>query len=365
MKKILFYIYSLNKGGAERVLLTLAEKINNDENYEVVILTDAVAPNEFDLPEKVRRIHLSEFMGNKLSFGVSGIDRLIAIRKCVKNENPYKFIAFMIPSAVRAITATMFSRYKVIAAVRSNPFDSHGDRKVRNKLVNTFKKAEKVICQTEFQKEYFTKNQDISIPDENCRVIFNPIFDGFCEEPYSGEREKTIVATGRLEEFKNHKMLMRAFSKVSPDFPDVKLVIYGEGPFRSETEAARAKLPAEVQDRILLPGDSKNVKEDIKKSMIYVLSSDTEGMPNALLEALALGLPCISTDCPCGGPASLIEDGVNGLLVPIENEDTMAAAMKRLIMDSELRENLSKEAIKIREVCDANVIANKWKELLV
>jgi len=122
-----------------------------------------------------------------------------------------------------------------------------------------------------------------------------------------------------------------------------------------------AKLP---EGAVLLPGASKTLLPEIRTAGMFVLSSDFEGMPNALIEAMATGLPCISTDCPAGGPASLVQDEVNGLLVPVGDVRAMAKAMCRIADNEDFARLLGENAAKIRDRLDANTVASKWREYL-
>ena len=115
---------------------------------------------------------------------------------------------------------------------------------------------------------------------------------------------------------------------------------------------------------ILLMGGITNLEEELPKASIYAYSSDFEGMPNSLLEAMALGLPCISTDCPCGGPAMLIKHEENGLLIPVGDENAMVESINRLIEDRDFAEQLGKEARKVSEVAGIDGIYKQWKEYL-
>ena len=148
MKKILFYINSLNKGGAERVLVTLCKQLK--ENFEVVILTDCVEKKEYALPDGIKRIVISQECGTG-----NAIWRLRKIRYFCHMENPDIIIAFMVSSAIRAILANVCSRRKVIAAVRSNPYDEYGCVKKKIFLNFIFSLSNGIICQTQYQKEYF------------------------------------------------------------------------------------------------------------------------------------------------------------------------------------------------------------------
>ena len=355
MKKILFYIHSLNKGGAERVLLTLAKKLS--KTYEVAILTDVYDEREYPLPDGIRRIDLQTYM-NKVSWiRVGALKRLVAIRLCCKKEAPDKMIAFMISNAIRAVLANLLSGNKVITAVRSNPYDDYGSGKKRLFLQTVFFFADRIVCQTSYQKEYFNKYLQ-----KKCAVIANPLFSEFCMEPYDGEKDKQIVSAGRLFDYKNHKLLIQAFAKVAEDFPEYQVTILGEGPYRAELEKEIAKL--HMESRIFLPGDSDHVAEDIYKASVFALPSDTEGMPNALMEAMALGLAVVSTDCPCGGPKSLIRHGENGLLCRVGDVEDMAAQLRIVLADDALRVKLGKNAFSIREDCHIDRISAKWSQLI-
>ena len=358
-KKILFYIHSLNKGGAERVLLTLAEKLNTDSNIKVVVMTDTVDDLEYELPDGIKRINLKDRMKKN-----NALSRISAIRACVKEEKPDRFVAFMLSSAIRAVIVTLLSGYKVIAAVRSNPYDDYSSGINRVILLFTMTFAERIVCQTEYQVKFFPEKMQ-----KKCVVISNPIFKEFVlkAQELSGTREentgkKRIVATGRLYDYKNHKLLIEAFSDIAEEYQDIDVVIYGEGPYRKELEDTISEL--KLSDRVFLPGDSEHVAEDIADAFIYVLPSDTEGLPNALMEAMALGLPVISTDCPCGGPKSLIKDGENGLLTPVGDVSAMRESLKRLITDDVLRKSISEKAKDILISNDADHITDQWKKTL-
>jgi len=355
MRKVLFYIYSLNKGGAERVLLTLAEKLT--EKYEVVILTDVYDDKEYDLPKGIRRIDLNAYLESKKWIRIGILKRILAIRECCQLEKPDKIIAFMVNNSIRAVLANLFSKRKVIVTVRSNPYDDYGKMIKRIWLQVMFSFSEKVVCQTEYQKEFFGKRVQ-----EKCEVISNPLFSDFLLPIYDGERDKEIVTAGRLFDYKNHKLLIRAFAQLADKFPDYKVKILGEGPYRFELETEIKNL--NLNERVLLPGDSLNVAKDIYKATLFVLPSDTEGMPNALMEAMALGLPVIATDCPCGGPRSLIQHGKNGMLCEVGNVVELSDLMEKILMNPMLQKELGENAYTIREKCNVNKISEMWSRLI-
>lgn len=358
--KILFYIYSLNKGGAERVLLTLAEKFASCDN-EVVVLTDTCDKREYTLPSSLQRYSVSDFWGKGLVSKIPRINRINALRRGIRELAPDRIVAFMLPGAVRAVKAAKKLGIPVISCVRYDPHSTYKGWK-KWKLLYDIKNSYKIVCQNDYQKSFFKgKLQD------KCEVIFNPISDSFMIEPYVGERRKVIVSTGRLVDFKRFDILMSAFMKIADKYPEYSLIIYGEGPYRDILERHIDFLADEFNDakaRISLPGDRSDVAEAIKDAPLYVLSSEGEGMPNSLMEAMALGLPVVATDCAGGGPASLIKDGVNGYLVPINDVDRMAEAIEKMLSDDGMRLKMGQEALNIRKKCNIDSIFEQWKQVI-
>ena len=171
-----------------------------------------------------------------------------------------------------------------------------------------------------------------------------------------------IVAAGRLDENKNHAMLIHAFSRIAGEYPNMQLVIYGEGELREQlTKLIKEK---ELEERISLPGSIDNVADEIGRAKIFALTSNTEGMPNTVIEAMVLGTPVISTDCPCGGPAMLINDGENGLLVPVGDAYALADAMRKLLADEGLAQKISENALKLADELDPEKVDREWMEYL-
>ncbi len=365
MKKILFYIHSLNKGGAERVLVTLCEELK--KTYEIVLLTDCYDKKEYPLPDGVRRIVLSddkeEETINRKKSG-SAFSRLLKIRKTCKKEKPNLIIAFMVSSAIRIILANLLSGRRTMVAVRSNPYDDYGSVKKKMILNYIFSFSKGIICQTEYQKEFFSKSLQ-----KKCYVIMNPLSSSFVttinkEKMDNSVRvhDNRIVTVGRLFDYKNHALLIRAFSKIKKEFPETTLTIYGDGPFRGETEKLIEQL--KVRESVFLPGDVDDVAEKIATAALFVLPSDTEGMPNALMEAMALRLPCIATDCPCGGPRTIIRDGENGFLCGVNQTEELINKMRLILGNEELSKQIGNNAGEIINQCSLKNISNKWRECI-
>jgi len=214
------------------------------------------------------------------------------------------------------------------------------------------------VFQTSDAKKYY------NIIDESKQIILkNPVSSEFDVEPFKGERKKVIVTAGRLSEQKNHELLIEAFSKVKDKFPEYKLVIYGDGPLKDKLQNKIEAVGGE--NNIILAGRVNQIIDKIHDASLFVLSSNFEGMPNALLEAMSLGLPCISTDCPVGGPREIIVNNENGVLVKLNNADDMANAIDKILSDREFAEKIGNNANKIYNQFSVENVCNKWEAFVI
>jgi glycosyltransferase involved in cell wall biosynthesis len=220
-----------------------------------------------------------------------------------------------------------------------------------------FRFADGVILQTEQSKKFFPR----SVRKKSV-IMSNPLNPEFLNRKYTGDREDVIVTVGRLDENKNQSMLIHAFSRIASEFPNMKLVIYGEGEYRTRLEELVCE--KNLTDRVSLPGNISDVPGHICNARIFALTSNTEGMPNTIMEAMALGLPVVSTDCPCGGPAELIDDGSNGLLVPVGDAYSLADAFRLILTDSAFEERLRENASKITSRLAPDKVNKEWRDYL-
>ena len=155
---------------------------------------------------------------------------------------------------------------------------------------------------------------------------------------------------------KNQKMMIRAFAKVLERYPDYQLVIYGEGPSREELENLVKELGIEAN--VSLPGNMTRLHEQMKDAAAFLLSSDYEGMPNALIEAMCMGLACISTKV--SGATDLIVDHENGILTEVDNEAEFERAIRELIENPQLTERFAKSSVELNEQLELSRIMNQW-----
>lgn len=349
MKRHIFFIGTLCNGGAERVVSILAGHMAK-QGMDVEILTyyDRPVSYELDSGVKLTAVETMTGSGNK-------IKNLLAIRKYFK-KHAKVVISFLAPFNIMAIAANFGSGVPIIVADRNDPTKVPSNtvlRKVRDIL---YRFATGVVVQTQKNKAYFSQ-----AVQKKSRVIYNPIdLKEYAGIALKTEKEKKIVTAGRLMPQKNQKMMIRAFADVYAKHPDYQLVIYGEGPSRQELETLIKELG--MEDGIMLPGNMSDIHEHLKSAEIFVLSSDYEGMPNALIEAMCLGLPCISTKV--SGATDLIKDHENGILTDLDSREQLKAAMLELTENKELAKKLAANASKLNEELEVSKIMQQWIQFI-
>ena len=360
MQKIAFHLNSLQQGGAERVVSNLANRFAK-EGYEVVIATEWYGTDEFALDQKVRRVHVGLTKEDENRSRISKMLRRIwYLRRFMKKEKPDVVVAFTRGVLYRALAAGIGTGIPVVISVRTDPVGHYDKKADKLRIPLLFPHAAGCVFQTEGAKAFFAPYLQ-----ENSRIILNPLNPKYVGVPEPAVRTKNVVQSGRLVDFKNQPMLIRAFLKVHEKHPDYTLKIYGPDSKDGTKEILESIIHENhAEDFVKLMGGSNTLEKDLADAALYAFSSDWEGLPNALMEAMALGLPVVSTDCPCGGPKTLIEDGVNGLLVPIMDEKAMTDGILRLIEDRELAEWLGREARKISERANEDAVFEQWQTYL-
>jgi len=350
--KIIFIVSAMNGGGAERVVATLANRYI-EYGDDVTILMTAGNASVYPLHQNVKVFSICQpSKGNPLI----RIKRLLVMRKFFREHIDSHLISFSTQTNLFSIIAAIGLHLNLIVSERNDP-NQYKHKNLRNYIYEWgVKENVRFVFQTEDARRCFSKRiQNKSI------VIINPLRRDL-PEIYEGIKEKKIAVVGRLEEQKNHKLLLEAYERFHRVFPEYELHIFGEGKLKAILKIRAENL--HIMDSVIFEGFCKHVLERIKKYTMFVLSSDYEGIPNSLMEAMAMGIPCISTDCPIGGSALCIDTGVNGLLVPVGNADELANAMKKIAENKDLAERLSKEAVKVRESFDEKRIAEKWRTFI-
>lgn len=361
--KIMFVIDTMTKGGAERVVANLTSYLA--KKYDITIITVYNTECAYELNENVKFYTLDESktdIYHKTKKNMIG--KAIKFIKRIKNLNQYKkewqpniIVSFLPLSNFITLFSNMFYKVKTIISVRNDPEREYNNKTYKFLMNWLYPKTDGIVFQTKEAKAYFKESIQ-----KKSEIIPNPIHEDFIGKFYTGKREKVIVSVGRLEEQKNHKILIEAFNNILNKHPEYKLIIYGDGKLKDDLTNFAAEL--NLQEKVLLPGSSKNIKEKIYNAEMFVLPSLYEGMPNALMEAMALGMPVISTDCPCGGPRYLIKNNVNGILVPVDNSREIEKAINKIIEDREFAKKIGENAHNICDTLAPSKINKKWENYI-
>lgn len=356
-KHIAFYIGSLHKGGAERVFVNLAEFFLK-EGYRVTMVTQYKYPDEeeYRLPERAGRV-LSDLTEDELSNSriANFFRRVKKLHRIWKREKPDLVLSCIGKNNFMTVVTTMLTGTKPVVSVVGEAKEEYPGRLMKGLANFLFPLAAGIILQTERSRYFF--NRKIQ---KRAVVLPNSLNPDFIRPRYEGEREKRILAVGRLDANKNHEMMLRAFAAVKDRYSEYTLTIYGEGELRKDLESLAEELG--ISDRVFLPGVIPDVAKQLEKASLFLLTSYSEGVSNALIEALATGLPVISTDVPSGGTVELMTDGVNGLIIPAGDVHRLETAMDRLLGDPAYAEKLGREAAGIQQRLAPERVNRLWKE---
>lgn len=365
--RITFVIASLEAGGAERVLVTMANYWAT-RGWCVAVLTLGPQSSDFyPLDPKVIRIGLDMLAHSRnLMSGIfNNLNRIVRLRAAISSTRPDLVISFVDKINVITLIATRGLGIPVIVSERVDPSRHHIGSGWSWMRRLAYRWAAAVVVQSERIRNELCRiiagapnieviPNAVTVPIEVSARQFKAI-----EDTRGG---KIVVGVGRLVKQKGFDLLLEAFGRIAWRHQAWRLMIVGTGPEASQLqqEVQRLGLEQTVQVVGLLP----NVTEVLCRSSLFVMSSRFEGFPNALLEAMACGLPVISFDCP-SGPAEIIRDGVDGILVPPEDVSALANAMDRLMRDETERVRLGAEA---RNVCirfALDEIMKRWTTLVI
>lgn len=321
MKKIMFYINAIHDGGAERVMVNLAEYFS-ENGYDTTLVTSFRDTWEYPLAATVRRLTLEE-VEIKQSRIKRNFSRIKKLRDLCKSEKPDILVSFMEEPNFRAILATRGLPVKTLVSVRNDPIKEYAGKLGWFVGEVLLPMADGCVFQTRDAQKWFPKRLQ-----KKSKIIYNAVKEDFYNvnrTPVRGE----IVTCGRLTEQKNHAMLISAFAEVVKQYPYATLKIYGEGTLREKLQNQIDSL--NLNEKVFLMGATNDVAKALQTADLFVLSSDYEGMPNALMEAMAAGVPCISTDCPCGGPRELFGEDRSNKLVQCRDVNQMEKAIRSVL----------------------------------
>lgn len=342
LMKIVFVLPNMCGGGTERVVSLLANEYVS-EGFEVGILLFAGNKVEYDLNDTVEVVSVGPPSGGKLSIRVK---RLKKMRQYFKNNKGCYIYSFSTIGTGNIVLTTIGLNRKMLVSERSDP--NAYDKKHYRNFFYSFAKI--VICQTQESINSFPK-----YIRKKAIVIPNPL-NPKIPSVYCQDRKKRIVTVGRLEEVKNQQMLIRAFIKIQESNQDYTLHIYGKGSLEKILKQLVQDLG--ISNYVFFHGFCDNILEEISDSSIFVLCSNYEGVSNSLIEAIALGIPVVATDCPIGGCREYVKNGVNGYLIPVGDIQALENSLLLLMNNEHLKNNMQEQAQLIREKSRVYKIAN-------
>lgn len=344
-------IYSLASGGAQRVLVLLAEGLSNRKHLVSVVTLHGSEEDFFALPQGVKRV----------AVGIRGffqtLTGMLKLRKAIACTAPDVVISFIDTTNIITLVATLGLKTPIIVSERTDPA-LHTIGSIGDKLRQwTYPFASRVVVQTSRAMQYF-------LPDFKSKllVIPNPVI-----VPYSDRHRPKplprpgLIAIGRFHYHKGFDLLLHAFALIKDRFPKWHLTILGEGELRNDLESLRNHLG--LGKRVSFPGRVKNPYVYLREADIFVLSSRLEGFPNALCEAMASGVAVIATDC--SGPSEIVREKIDGILVPREDVCALSKGMERLMSNENERDAYASKGVEILERFEFQKVIKMWETLCV
>ena len=347
--KIAFFIGHMGHGGAERVISLLANDYCRrgwDTNI-VMLLSNDLAQK---LEPGVKLVDMSQGGGSYLRRAPRWIKE---IRGYLKRERPDCVVSFIGRINALVLTSALGMKIPIVVSERNDPRHDGRGKGMLAYCDALYKTARTVVFQTKAEEECFSdavRAKGVIIP--------NPVsVEGAVRREPEGFH---VVTAGRLARQKNHKMLMDAMARVCAEIPEAKCTIYGEGELRQELEEYVREMG--LENTVSLPGHALDIHEKIADASAFVLTSEYEGLPNALIEAMMLGIPCVTTDYP--GAEEVMKEGATGLIVPRGDAKALAEKLILLARDREMGKNLGENArLDSMKYRTENVI-DQWRQII-
>lgn len=353
--KMIILMNSLRYGGANKILIDIANYMADNSSNEIIIVTYTKNSNFYNLNNRIRVSNV--FTQYDHLRKVRRLAQLIKLKRIVSKEKPDVVLVFSNIAKLLALYATIFTKTKLIISERIDPY-SYKPGKKRTMHLRYFL-ADGCVFQTQGAASYFPdsiQNKSIIIPNfiEELKYNISPI----------SERNNEIAFIGRFDlKQKRQDIAIKAFNIVLDKYPEMQLSFYGDGPDMEKVEKLALNLG--ISKNINFYGVVKNINESLLNSKLFIMTSDFEGIPNALMEAMAIGLPVVSTNCSPGGAELLIDDGKNGLLVPTGNFEEMASAILFILDNPKIAERFGNEAKKVKEKYSKEKILPLWEDYIL
>lgn len=359
--KIILLTSSLGAGGAERVATTLCNAWSARGDQVALVPTFSGGGKPFyDVSNDVELIYLADLVGSTSKSPLSYLRRLFALRKLIERTKPDAVISFLPNVNVAAIVSTTFLPIPVICCERRDPSSQPTTMFWEFACRMTYRFADMLVVQTEAVSNTVG---EIYSGAKRVRIVANPLPDEISriEKGAPHKARRTLLSIGRLSSEKQVEKIVSVFSKVASDYPDWDLRICGDGKVRDEIDRQIHCLG--LQDRAFLLGRTTSPWLTMADSDAFVMTSMYEGFPNALLEAMGVGLPCVVFDCP-SGPRDITSNGKDAFLVPLDDESILETRLRELMGNEALRRNMGSQArVSILARYSLQSVLAKWDSL--
>lgn len=348
MRKVVFFTTGMTAGGAERVIATLANALDA-HGFDVMIAMVKGEGSAYALAPGVR------LSSANLSPGFRNLRGAIRFyRKLIRSESPDVVASFSTKSDIIALLSKVLfrTRGRLVVSDRADPYTR--DRRMQLACNVLYRWSDALVCQSRSVAEYYGRK---------CRrarvtVIPNPLNEESIGEARAGVRAPSVISVGRLSEQKNHRLAIGAFRRMRETFPDLSLKIFGSGPLEHElTELIRSE---GLDDVVNLEGVIPNVVRQNAAAALFLFTSNHEGYPNALMEAAATGIPAVTTDFSPGTAREIVEDGVNGYIVPVRDQDAVVDAAVKALSGALDPAGIVEAAGRVRERHRTDRILDSW-----
>ena len=354
MKTILFIIKKFHYSGAAKAMQLVANGLAKSDKYDIYMAAYCESVPYYYVNPKIKVI------SGKYKFDKGLINKIDAIKSTnniIKSCNPDIVITFLNNTSFYSIISSLFSKRKIVVCERCDPFNEN--RLQLRFMRKFFRFASGAVFQTEGARKYYKSlyNKSVVIPN-----IVDDKYKNVKIEKFE-KRKNEINVFSRIEiRQKRHDVLIKAFNEIHKIHPEIILNIYGDGPDEDKIKLLVKEL--NLEKYVNFKGSTNNALEILKNSKLTILSSDYEGIPNGVIDAMAIGIPVVATDTSPGGVRLLIDDGVNGFIVPCGDYVKLAEKVIFLLDNPEIADKFSKESRKINDKYSESQLIKAWDKYI-